>query len=69
MSRELRPALEVATEDEARAMRIAVAYALRQGLASDDLGEPSPSNRSLVRLAKKLGVAIPDWCTDPDTDV
>lgn len=56
------PAVELASEDEARAMRIAVTYALRQGLASDDLETRHPCNRSLISLGRKLGCRIPDWC-------
>lgn len=62
---DLRPAVEIANEDEARAMRLAVRYALEQGLASDD-EDGRASNRSLVSLGRKLGVQIPDWCDKPE---
>lgn len=59
-------AFQMVTVDEACALRIAVDYALRSGLATDDLESPTASNRSLVRVGKKLGCVIPDWCRDPD---
>lgn len=60
----MEPAVQMVSEDEARAMRIAVTYALRAGLASDDLASNDPSNRSLVALGRKLGCEIPEWCED-----
>lgn len=63
---DFRPALEVVTPTEQRAMQIAVTYALRCGVATDDLDGPSPSNRSLVSLGRKLGCTIPDWYDDED---
>jgi hypothetical protein len=56
------PAFQMVSKDEARALRIAVNYALRSGLASDDLDGGEASNRSLVAVGKKLGCVIPEWC-------
>lgn len=56
--------IDVANEDEVRALHTAVAYALRSGLASDDLESSHPSNRSLVSIGRKLGCDIPAWCDD-----
>ena len=58
---DLRPALELVTEDEQRALRCAVSLALQTGLATDGLDGPrgEVSNVSLVSVARKLGVSIP----------
>lgn len=62
-----RPSYEVVNQDEQRALRLAVKYALDGGIATDDLGEgQAPSNRSLVSLGRKLGVTIPEWCEEHD---
>jgi hypothetical protein len=55
------PAVTVGTQDEARALRFAVRFALRAGLATDGL-EPgeTATNASLVSLAEKLGMEVPD---------
>jgi len=56
------PAVQFVSEDEQRALRLALTYALAQGLASDDLDQERPSNRSLVSLARRVGAKIPNWC-------
>lgn len=58
------PAFEMVTEDEARAMRLAVTVALEQGLATDGLDTTRPTNRSMVSLGRKLGCEIPEWCAE-----
>lgn len=52
------PAFTMATEGEYRALRIAVSFALRTGLATDNF-EGEATNESLVSVARKLGVKIP----------
>lgn len=49
------PAFEMVTEGEAQALRIAVIYALRQGLASDTV-DGVATNDSMLSVARKLGI-------------
>jgi hypothetical protein len=55
------PAMQMATEGEVRALRLAVRLALREALATDGLedGERA-TNVSLVALAEKLGIEVPE---------
>ena len=53
------PAVTMANEGEARALRIAVSYALDQGLATDFPDDGPATNASMVSLARKLGLSVP----------